>query len=196
MSERYLGRAVTVGGAFRAVGARTVLRLCSAGMLLVVAGMLGFALWLLILVVIAQWVGFLAFLLGLGGFIAFFYAVIRLTLISQVIVIERVGVFRGLQRSWELIGGSWWRVFGIELLLGTLVGILNLIVGGVAGNVVSLLSIPGAHILGSMIQYGAQTLVLPIQYAGYALLYYDLRIRKEGFDLERMAQSLDLPATT
>jgi hypothetical protein len=31
--------------------------------------------------------------------------------------------------------------------------------------------------------------VLPLQLAIYTLLYYDLRIRKEGYDLELMAQA-------
>jgi hypothetical protein len=34
-------------------------------------------------------------------------------------------------------------------------------------------------------------LVTPISSAATILLYYDLRIRKEGFDLEQLAQRLD-----
>ena len=36
----------------------------------------------------------------------------------------------------------------------------------------------------------ARILSAPIGAAAYVLLYYDLRIRKEGFDLQMLAQSV------
>lgn len=38
-----------------------------------------------------------------------------------------------------------------------------------------------------------QALVLPIQTAPTILLYYDLRIRKEAFDLQKLSEALGLP---
>jgi hypothetical protein len=38
--------------------------------------------------------------------------------------------------------------------------------------------------------------VQPIQYGALTLLYYDLRVRKEAFDLEMAARSLEVPSPT
>jgi len=37
---------------------------------------------------------------------------------------------------------------------------------------------------------------LPIQTAPSILLYYDLRIRKEAFDLQKLSETLNQPAAT
>ena len=44
------------------------------------------------------------------------------------------------------------------------------------------------HTLGSLIIAG---LAMPIGTIGSALLYFDLRIRKEAFDIERMAANVE-----
>ena len=38
--------------------------------------------------------------------------------------------------------------------------------------------------IASLVTYGVLILVLPLQFIIFTLLYYDLRIRKEGYDLE------------
>ena len=42
----------------------------------------------------------------------------------------------------------------------------------------------------SLFSLAGQVLVMPISAAAFILLYYDLRIRKEGFDLEMLAKDL------
>ena len=109
----------------------------------------------------------------------------RWSLSSSVIVLENGRAAIGLQRSWDLTKGFFWRVFGTSFLAGLLaillmvlpVFILNYSLGllGASSKVIEL--------IGVVVQQLAQILILPFTVAVQVLIYYDLRIRKEGFDL-------------
>lgn len=117
----------------------------------------------------------------------FFY--VRLLLTTQAIVLEGQGPLAGLTRSWRLVGQAFWRSLGIFLLVYAFMYIVSLVVqlplvaagalfGMLFDNSVLYQSIT------SLITYGVLILVLPLQFIIFTLLYYDLRIRKEGYDLE------------
>ena len=81
-----------------------------------------------------------------------------------------------LSRSSELVHDNWWRVLGILLAVGIVVAIINII----------LAFIP---ILGTL----ASILTTPVFFIAHTLLYYDLRVRREGqsgFSLETLAREL------
>jgi hypothetical protein len=122
---------------------------------------------------------------GIAGL--FFY--VRLLLTTQAIVLEDQGPWAGLTRSWRLVGQAFWRSLGIFLLVYAFIYIVSLIVqlpliilgaffGVLLNNSVLYQSIA------SLVTYGVLILVLPLQFIIFTLLYYDLRIRKEGYDLE------------
>jgi hypothetical protein len=49
----------------------------------------------------------------------------------------------------------------------------------------------------TLVSYGAVILILPLQMIAYTLLYYDLRVRREGYDLHlRMQQVFAAPPAT
>ena len=115
----------------------------------------------------------------------------------QTFVLERQGVRSALSRSRALIRGHWWRVLGIAILVG--------ILGWVVGFVISIpaLVLGGASVflpegfgkaiitvLAALVNIVSDVFVTPIWFCGAVLLYYDLRVRKEGFDLELMAREL------
>jgi hypothetical protein len=50
--------------------------------------------------------------------------------------------------------------------------------------------------LGTAIQQVLNLLVAPFSSIAWILLYYDLRIRKEGFDLEVLAKSMSAPGAS
>jgi hypothetical protein len=121
----------------------------------------------------------------------FFY--VRLLLATQAIVLEGQGPFAGLRRSWRLVGQAFWRSLGIFVLVYAFMYIVSLVIqlplivlgaffGMLFNNSVLYQS------LTSLVTYGVLILVLPLQFIVFTLLYYDLRIRKEGYDLELMAQ--------
>jgi hypothetical protein len=117
--------------------------------------------------------------------------VVRWVFVPQAIVLENQGVWGSLRRSWNLVSGTFWRVLGIGIVFVLIVGVFQLIVGRVAGTIVLTGSANPTRALVIAIQAVAGILVRPIELVGITLLYYDLRIRKEGFDLEVMARGLD-----
>jgi hypothetical protein len=62
------------------------------------------------------------------------YVFVRLSLAVPVVVQEGLGPVQALRRSWDLVGGSWWWVFGVMVV----VGIIGGIVGNVAATIISL----------------------------------------------------------
>jgi hypothetical protein len=131
------------------------------------------------------------FVMIVGGL--FFY--VRLLLATQAIVLEGQGPFAGLRRSWRLVGQAFWRSLGIFLLVYAFMYVVSLVIQlplVVIGAFFGMLfdnSLPYQGIA-SLVTYGVLILVLPLQFIVFTLLYYDLRVRKEGYDLELMAQQV------
>jgi uncharacterized membrane protein len=115
---------------------------------------------------------------------------VRTVVAVPAIVLERVSGWRGLQRSWQLISGRFWPTFGRMALLGLIATIISSVVA-------AIFEIPGAvidpnntFVFDQVASALAAVFVGPITYIGVTLLYYDIRIRKEGFDIEMLARSL------
>jgi hypothetical protein len=91
-------------------------------------------------------------------------------------------------RSWELTRGFRGKVF-----LTMLVAFLLLLVPGIALGGVGFLLGESDGILALLIlvlESVLQIFIYPFIYVVMTVLYYDLRVRKEGFDLELLASSL------
>lgn len=95
---------------------------------------------------------------------------------------------KALERSTELTYGHRWRM----LKAMAVVGVITFMASLVAGVVVRF--IPGdglmTILLGSVISSLVQMLATPLGLVLNVLIYYDLRIRKEGFDLEMLNGSV------
>jgi len=124
-------------------------------------------------------------LVGLGILAA--YIVVKLMLAPCVVMLEGTGIFAALARSWRLVKGHFWRLLGIMLLTLIIVTVIMSVVSmpitmGVAmfmpDNItVNLVVSSMANLLGSLI-------TIPLIAAVMALLYIDVRMRKEGLDIE------------
>lgn len=167
VSNRYLGRTVTVGEAYRAVTGRIVT--------LVVAGI---------------WVGVRLGLMAVTviGIPFAIYFGVSWALLSQTIVLEGNGIGGASRRSRELVQGYWWKTLGLFLVLLLLIAIVGGIVGGVFVAVVSGADYETKRIVTGVAQLIVSVLLTPIQIVATTLLFYDLKIRKEAFDLEAMVQ--------
>ena len=120
-------------------------------------------------------------------------------------------------RSRSLVRGTWMRVckiifaillleIGVYYILGNSLGVIFAVFGivqegSLMETIRDLFSLKYEDIrptsLDSLIMYsvylGAEAFTLPIYAIGMTLLYYDLRIRKEGFDIEiQVRNSQDL----
>ena len=165
ISARYLGEQISVVEAYSSLGWSTFVRLAVASIAL-------------------------GFLVALGILTLFIMSVVffvRYLFISQAIVIERQTLPGAFSRSWRLTRGSFWRVFGYALVIYLIAIIFESIVGGVPS---AILALGGQPILSGLFSAIATVLVEPFQLGAVTLLYYDLRVRHEGFDLEHLAGTL------
>jgi membrane-anchored glycerophosphoryl diester phosphodiesterase (GDPDase) len=136
---------------------------------------------------------------------------VRLAFAAPALLLERVGVGRALQRSWRLTVGSWWRVFGVLLLTAVIAVVAGGLLSapfGLVGTVVAEALGGGSPDDGTAFRNGllvsqaianigsvlASTVTAPFTAAVTALLYIDLRIRREGLDVA-LARAAAQPAT-
>jgi hypothetical protein len=121
------------------------------------------------------------------------YIAVTLMLVAPVIVLEGATVNNSFARSRWLVQGEWWHCFGTIVLLSLIVGIVASAVSWPISMIAALL-LQDHPALGQALSQGvgavAGLIVQPVQIIGLVLLYYDLRIRKEGFDLKLLAESL------
>jgi hypothetical protein len=122
------------------------------------------------------------------------------SLIGPVIVAEGAGPIRAMSRSWDLTSGYKGKVF-----------VIVLICAGIAWVMTYALQFPMLIASGYFLKGGSSPgwlliitalsgvvggiLPAPLQATGMCLVYYDARVRKEGFDLQRMIDSLAPPAS-
>jgi hypothetical protein len=123
--------------------------------------------------------------------LAFIVLSVRWQFAPQAIVIENRPPMDGLRRSWNLITGSFWRVAGINLVLTILVTIISSSATFSLQFAAALVpSVILVNVLNTLVTSALRMIVLPLQFATLTLLYYDLRVRKEGFDLQLLSEQL------
>lgn len=125
---------------------------------------------------------------------------IYLVVIMPAIIVEGCHARSALQRSFELTRNSKWRIFG-HLVVYSLVAIglliaLNaplFILGGAtsAGETPSLWT----SLIGVVISRAGSILIAPVTFIATTLLYYDLRIRKENYDIPRLSLEMGIART-
>ena len=93
------------------------------------------------------------------------------------------------RRSWELVKGNRGKVF-VVLFVFVVVQVLL----ATAGNWIAGMGFGAgsnlARVIQSIIGNVVTIVVAPLQTIAITLLYYDFRIRKEGFDLEMLSQAI------
>lgn len=136
------------------------------------------------------------FLLALviPGIAAAFFA-IRWHLVIPAMVIEDIGIFAALRRSWGLTRGYFWRTLGIVLLFGVILGIVSAVItgplsflgsfvlmsAGTEGQLHTSMLITNLIItaVSSLVGFIVTNMGLLIS----IMFYYDYRFRKEGLGI-------------
>jgi hypothetical protein len=135
----------------------------------------------------------LAVILMLGGIVLLLLPVFvfsGLALSTPALVLEDLDAATALRRSWRLTRGSRLRVVGLVMISSVII-MIPIVAIGFIGGIFAAGSGPGPATVGSTVATSLTTLVLtPLVYCVLTLLYYDLRVRKEAFDLEVLASSL------
>src|SRR5919109_3862831 len=168
ISERYLGHDVSTGQALS--------RVLSSLWTLSIA-QLSAALWVFI--------GFL--LLVVPGILWS----LSYSLVVPVILIEGQKAGAGLKRSWVLVKGHRGKVFAVLFVVSALQWLLGFGVGSLSRLVLDLES-SSAGFVRPALENVMTIFLTPLGIIADILLYYDFRIRKEGFDLEMLSRAFEL----
>ena len=133
---------------------------------------------------------FLAVTIGFFGLIVGAIIVgAGLGVFMPALMVERIGATASLSRSWSLTSGHRARVFGSWLVAS----IITAIVSGISGIVLGLgfSTDTSAVLANQLLGIVGSVLTTPFMAAVVVVIYFDLRVRKEGFDLEMLANQID-----
>lgn len=174
MSQHLLGRSISVGEAYsRVLGSFFPL----LGVLII------FMLGSLVFSMIAAGIGLLVFIPGIVVYVWFCLA-------APIVIIEREGGFGALKRSRVLVKGFFDKAFFLIVWL-TLVEAFVVIL--VLSLPILIGSFPGFPSFLSVLSLCLSLLLNAFRVISTTMLYYDLRIRKEGYDLQVLTQELATP---
>lgn len=107
--------------------------------------------------------------------------------LAPVVVLEKKSAFEAFGRSRELVRGHGWQVFGVIVVLFLLQFIVTAVIQAIANGVSDSFA---AYALSDLI---VRLLVAPLSALAAAVLYFELRGRKEGAGAG--AEALTAPAT-
>ena len=111
-------------------------------------------------------------------------------MVAPVIVTEQLGPWAGLRRSWRLARRRFWGTMGMSLLAGLIGWVLGQVLNGVPSAVGLAIGLHWGWLLLALGGALSAMIVTPIAAITATLLYFDARIRTEGFDLEVIAAGL------
>ncbi len=168
VSERYLGRRISIGQSYSRASSRLG-AIVGAGLLVGLIVAVG------------------CFLCCVPGILFLLsYAVV-----IPVVVLDGLGVTESMERSKALADGQRGRLFLVLLVLWILTAILQF--GGLFASVmIGGRPQPGqsAPLSGEVIQHIVGLLTGPLGTIAAVIIYFDLRVRKEGFDLEMLSRAM------
>jgi hypothetical protein len=172
VSEQYLRQPIRIGRAFRFAWER----------LASMAGAMMLAMFVVMGIVMVS-IGFpvsstsrTGYLFVTAGFCVSMYLLVCWSFILQAALLEGMGPVAAILRSRALVRNNWWRVLYMTIAVGFATVAISLIIGALPtigpalGNILST----------------------PVFTIGITLLYYDLRARKEEYNLGYLAEELRL----
>jgi hypothetical protein len=113
---------------------------------------------------------------------------------TPALIVEGCPAVRALGRSRRLVKGRWWSTAGVLLVANVLISIVSGIVQGVLVGI-TVASTSSAVVAVALVSLSAAVsavLTRPFQAGVTTVLYYDLRVRHEGFDMVLLAEQLGL----
>ena len=145
-------------------------------------------LWVAILVGVS-WVvgGLLCVLPGVFAYVLFSVSI-------PALLMEGCKGRRALGRSRTLVMGRWWPTFAtlivIVLLAFVITSLASALVGGTTIFTRSVTTSTGVRVMQAAITTLVNVFTTPMTAAVATVIYFDLRVRKEGFDIALMSQRL------
>lgn len=183
VAENYLGHKIGLFEAYQKIGRSGVTLLIAT--FLAIFLMIALAIWW----IVVPCIGWLS---GLG--MIFFLSLVILPLVAPIVVLEHRSAGAALQRAWDLGRRRFWWLIGFMLLLGlfgqiVVTGPALLSVFAVESAVGSGINATTSSLIQQVIMLLLRLIYLPLQLTCVTLLYFDIRVRTEGFDLAVLALS-------
>jgi hypothetical protein len=117
--------------------------------------------------------------------------------VMPVMFIENVGLIEAMGRSWRLVQGRWWRTLLVLFLMFVVYYVVSLALRAFLALGQALLQLVLSQLVIVWISAATSaivdSLVYPIVQIAIVLIYFDLRVRKEGLDLFQQAQRISPP---
>lgn len=197
ISDSYLGREPQLGSALRLGAARIIplLVVVFSKVLLFFVVYLAGGIAVVVLVLMARLGGTaLAVLVGIVGGIGLCWGLVYIAcgygVTTPVVVLEDLhSAFDAFRRSWDLTRSFRLKVLGVSAVTWLISYFLPQLVVGVIG-VLILAASPALQPFLVVVASLLGILLAPIMPCALTLLYYDLRVRREAFDLEMLSQQL------
>ena len=199
ISSAYLGSVSTFGDALRLAASKVVplvLVGLGKGLLLLIIWIVGFVVWALLVSIANLFGGASAVLVGVLGFGALFwflaFVVCGYALTTPVVVLEELASsFDAFGRSWDLTRSFKLKAFGLWLVVWILTWLVPFCFFFGVGYVVQTKA-PGLELAVSVVNSLVSIALAPVLPCMLTLFYYDLRMRREGFDLQVLGQQLGI----
>ena len=129
----------------------------------------------------------IAFALIAIGFVFFvvpgFILIARFFAVRQAVVLEDKGAFSAIGRSGKLANGNGLHILGTLLLVAILTTVVNV-------GAVMLINMQPSKVITSVLATALTIVIYPIFGITETVLYFDTRIRNEGFDVEYLASAV------
>ena len=178
--ESALGRPVTAGGVL-------------SGVLRRYFPLLGY--WLLFVVML-----YLSLALCILPVALWAWVFVGWVVVTPAMFVENISLGAAFSRSWWLVQGRWWRTFLVLLLIGIIWYVAGIALGAfleLGRFLLQLFVSPFIAIaISAVTSQMVAAVVNPILQIAVVLVYFDLRVRKEGLDLFQMANNLAAPQAT
>ena len=117
--------------------------------------------------------------------------------VVPLMFVENVGLGAAMGRSWRLVEGRWWRTFFILFLMFVVYYVVSLALRAFIALGQALLQIVVSQLvvlwISGVTSAIVDSLVFPVLQIAIVLIYFDLRVRKEGLDLFQQAQRISSP---
>jgi hypothetical protein len=184
ISAAYLGEPVKPSQSLR-FGVRRVPAMVGAS---IVLGLLAFVVLFLFAMLAAA-----AQPLILLSIPVFAWLFVKWALVWPAIVAERAGPLNAIRRSWRLTDNVWWRCFAVLLVLTLITLVLYFALSFAlfaAFSGVDSISAIALALIDTLFNVIVLAVVYPLSAAIITVLYYDTRVRNEGFDLQLLAESI------
>jgi hypothetical protein len=129
---------------------------------------------------------FVALVIGVALVVAVVTLTVRWSFVGPAIMVEGLGAMAALGRSWRLTAGSIWRTFGIILIFGLIVALFQAILAQVLALMTDQVlgfATFGSLLVSSLIGGLVSLPFAPVVPLALTVLYFDLRVRREAFDV-------------